>query len=49
MGVHDIYAFGSRAGEMLAWLKGHNVQSAHPDSDVDIEILHLRSANWDAE
>lgn len=48
-GVHDIYAFGSRAGEMLAWLKGHSVQSAHPDSDVDIGILPLRLANWDAE
>ncbi len=48
-GVHDIYAFGSRAGEMLAWLKGHSVQSAHPDSDVDIGILPLRLTNWDAE
>lgn len=48
-GVYDIYAFGSRAGEMLAWLRGDSVQSAHPDSDVDIGILPLRSAKWDAE
>ncbi|MFO8032302.1 MAG: nucleotidyltransferase domain-containing protein [Desulfohalobiaceae bacterium] len=48
-GVHDIYAFGSRAGEMLAWIRGDSVQTAHPDSDVDIGVLPLSSAKWDAE
>jgi predicted nucleotidyltransferase len=48
-GVHDIYAFGSRAGEMLAWIRGDSIQSAHPDSDVDIGILPLSSAKCDAE
>ncbi len=48
-GIHDIYAFGSRAGELLAWIKGDSVQSAHPDSDADIGILPLNFTKWDAE
>jgi predicted nucleotidyltransferase len=48
-GVHDIYAFGSRAGEIMAWIKGDSVQSAHPESDVDIGIFPLSWSKWDAE
>ncbi len=48
-GVHDIYAFGSRAGEIIAWIRGDKVHSAYPASDVDIGILPLSSTKWDAE
>lgn len=47
--VHDIYAFGSRAQEIMAWIRGYKVQSAHPESDVDIGILPLNWSKWDAE
>lgn len=48
-GVHDIYAFGSRAREIWAWVRGYNVSSAHPESNVDIGTLPLNWSEWDAE
>ena len=48
-GVQDIYAFGSRAGETLGWIRGHTIHSAHPESDVDIGILPLNWSQWNAE
>jgi len=47
--VQDIYAFGSRDEEILDWIRGYNVQSAHPESDVDIGSLPLNWSKWDAE
>jgi predicted nucleotidyltransferase len=48
-GVHDIYVFGSRAEEILDWIRGYNVQSAQPKSDVDIGILPLSWSQWNPE
>jgi predicted nucleotidyltransferase len=37
-----IYAFGSRATEVAARVRGEEVESAHPASDADIGVLPVR-------
>lgn len=37
-GIHTLYAFGSRAGEVSAWLQNEKPMSAS-QSDVDVGIL----------
>lgn len=38
-GIEVIYAFGSRAAEVLAKVRGKRSRSTHPGSDLDIGIM----------
>jgi predicted nucleotidyltransferase len=37
-GVRDLYAFGSRADEIAAWVKGEPPAAAAPHADVDFAV-----------
>ena len=38
-GIADLYAFGSRGGEITALVRGRPAVSVHSTSDVDIGVL----------
>lgn len=43
-GVADLYAFGSRGGEIAARVRGDDARCDHPGSDLDIGVRYLADA-----
>lgn len=46
-GVAILYVFGSRAGEVQAWIEGRQAQLTTGSSDVDIGVKALPAVTWD--
>ena len=47
--IRDLYAFGSRAGELSAMVDAGPASFSRPGSDADIGVLPAHAAEWEPE
>jgi len=45
-GIADLYVFGSRTSEIVAYLEGPLILQSQPESDVDFGVLPIKLDEW---